>query len=79
MKLKDDPELTLYTINDLASLFKVTPRTIYNYVYTEQLNGYKIANKWRFSKANIEEFLEKKRELSPAKYVRGTKKHFEHK
>jgi predicted DNA-binding transcriptional regulator YafY len=48
MKIKDDLELTLYTINDLAELFKVTPRTIYNYVYTEQLNGYKIAKKWRF-------------------------------
>jgi hypothetical protein len=28
-------------------------------------------------KVNIEEFLEKQRELAPAKYVRGTKKHFE--
>ena len=77
MKKKQDDELILYTVEELADLFKVTQRTIYNYISTGQLKGYKIATKWRFSKQNIQDFMGKMMQKEPAKYVKGTKKHYE--
>ena len=74
---KDDPELTLYTISEVSEMLKVTQRTIYNYVHEGLLEGYKVANKWRFSKTNIQDFLDKLREKAPATYVKGTKKNCE--
>ena len=39
-------DITHYTINEVATYLRVTPRTIYNYVYTGKLRGIKVANKW---------------------------------
>lgn len=77
MRRKQDDEIILYTVEELADLFKVTQRTIYNYISTGQLKGYKIATKWRFSKQNIQDFMSQLMQKEPARYVKGTKKYYE--
>lgn len=63
-------DITHYTINEVAAYLRVTPRTIYNYVYTGKLRGIKVANKWRFSKKHIDDFLHKLSEVEYPRYVK---------
>ncbi|BCR36139.1 helix-turn-helix domain-containing protein [Mariniplasma anaerobium] len=64
-------DITHYTINEVAISLRVTPRTIYTYISIGKLNGVKIANKWRFSKKQIDDFL---KQLSEVEYPRYVKK-----
>lgn len=67
--IKED--ITHYTINEVSTNLRVSPRTIYTYIRIGKLRGIKIANKWRFSKKQIDDFLE---QLSEVKYPRYVKK-----
>ena len=67
--IKED--ITHYTINEVATNLRVSPRTIYTYIRIGKLRGIKIANKWRFSKKQIDDFL---KQLSEVEYPRYVKK-----
>jgi len=67
--IKED--ITHYTLNEVATNLRVSPRTIYNYISIGKLRGIKIANKWRFSKKQIDDFL---KQLSEVEYPRYVKK-----
>jgi len=66
----ENRELEHYSVKELADLLKVSRRTIYNYVLSGMLKGYKIAEKWRFSKEQIETFLKKLEKKEYARYVK---------
>jgi len=66
--IKED--ITHYTINEVAMNLRVTPRTIYTYIKTGKLRGIKIANKWRFSKKHIDDFLKQLSEVEHPRYVK---------
>ncbi|MFH5881205.1 helix-turn-helix domain-containing protein [Liberiplasma polymorphum] len=67
--MKED--ITHYTVNEVATNLRVTQRTIYTYIKIGKLRGIKIANKWRFSKKHIDDFL---KQLSEVEYPRYVKK-----
>jgi len=67
--IKED--ITHYTLNEVATNLRVSQRTIYNYIRIGKLRGIKIANKWRFSKKQIDDFL---KQLSEVEYPRYVKK-----
>jgi len=47
----------LYTIEEIASILKVTERTIYNYIKGGDLSAIKIGKYWRIKHADLENFL----------------------
>lgn len=49
---------TLYTIKEVASLLKVTRRTIYNYLKADELQGVKIGKEWRISEDSVKRVME---------------------
>jgi excisionase family DNA binding protein len=59
-----------YTVNEVAINLRVTPRTIYTYIRVGKLRGIKIANKWRFSKKHIDDFLAHLTEVEYPRYVK---------
>ncbi len=66
--MKED--ITHYTVNEVASHLRVTQRTIYTYIRIGKLRGIKIANKWRFSKKHIDDFLIQLSEVEYPRYVK---------
>ena len=66
--IKED--ITHYTISEVATNLRVSPRTIYEYIKTGKLKGIKIANKWRFSKKHIDDFLLQLLEVKYPRYVK---------
>jgi excisionase family DNA binding protein len=66
--IKED--ITHYTINEVATSLRVSPRTIYTYISIGKLKGVKIANKWRFSKKQIDDFLKQLSEVEHPRYVK---------
>ncbi len=52
------PDYTLYTIDEIAEILKVTQRTIYNYIKSGSLRAIKIGKYWRVKRSDLELFLE---------------------
>lgn len=68
--IENNNELEHYSVKEIADLLKVSPRTIYKYVLNGMLKGYKIAEKWRFSKEQIDTFLKKLEKKEYPRYVK---------
>ena len=68
--MENNNELEHYSVKEIADLLKVSPRTIYKYVLNGMLKGYKIAEKWRFSKEQIDTFLKKLEKKEYPRYVK---------
>lgn len=50
-------DIKVYKIDEVAEMLKVTRRTIYNYVKSNQLKAMKMGREWRITHQAIEEFL----------------------
>ena len=68
--MKNMHDFEHYSVKELAALLKVSPRTIYKYILNGMLKGYKIAEKWRFSKEQIDAFLKKLEKKEYPRYVK---------
>jgi excisionase family DNA binding protein len=51
-------EFTLYTIEQISDILKVTQRTIYNYIKNKDLKAVKIGKYWRVKHSDLEEFID---------------------
>lgn len=49
---------TLYTVDDIAKMTSLTTRTIRNHLKSGLLKGRKIGGQWRFTKKDIEQYME---------------------
>ena len=50
-------DLTLYTVEELAKLLKVQPKTIRAYLQDGKLKGRKIARKWYIPEQSLQEYF----------------------
>jgi len=48
---------TLYTIEQISEILKVTKRTVYNYIKNSDLKAVKIGKYWRVKHSDLEEFI----------------------
>ena len=48
----------LLTLKEVAAQLKVTPKTVKQWLYNEELKGYKAGRQWRITPAAIQAFLE---------------------
>jgi len=53
------PEIKLYTLDEVADIFKVTRRTLYTWIKTGQLKAVKTGKYWRVSEQALQEFATK--------------------
>ena len=49
---------TLYTVEEISEILKVTERTIYNYIKSNDLKAVKIGKYWRIKHSDLEEFID---------------------
>jgi excisionase family DNA binding protein len=49
--------LTLYTIDEVAQILKVSKRTVYNYIKSGFLKAIKVGKYWRVMHTDLETFL----------------------
>jgi excisionase family DNA binding protein len=47
------PDITFYTLNEVADALKLTRRTLYTYIKQGKLNALKIGKYWRVSDADL--------------------------
>ena len=52
-----EKKLTLYTIEEVKKILKVTQRTVYNFIKNGDLKAIKIGKYWRVRHADLEEFI----------------------
>lgn len=52
-------ELTVYTLDDVARLLKMTKRTLYAYIDAGSLHAVKIGKSWRMTEEDVRDFLAK--------------------
>lgn len=50
-------DIILYSIDEVASILKVTPRTIYNHIKNKSLKATKVGKYWRVRLEDLERFL----------------------
>jgi len=50
-------DITLYSVEELAKIFSVTPTTLRSYFRDGKLKGQKIGGKWYISERNLKKFL----------------------
>lgn len=50
----------LYTIEEVAELMGVTPRTIQNWLMKERIQAQKIGRRWYFTEDNLKAFIQGK-------------------
>lgn len=55
--LETSNELKSYTLSELSGLLKLSKRTIYKYLETGQLKGYKLSSGWRFRETEVMKFI----------------------
>ena len=49
----------ILTTKELAEYLKLTQVTIYKYVCEGKIPGHKVGSRWRYDKAQIDEFLKR--------------------
>ena len=52
-------DIKVYTLKEVASLLKVTERTLLTYLKEKKLKGNKIGGKWIISQENLQDFINK--------------------
>lgn len=62
--IKENTELQVYTISQVQSILGLTQKCVYNYIQRGNLKAAKFGNRWRVSRKDLEDFIE-----------RGTKAH----
>ena len=56
-------ENKVLTIKDVAKMLGVNERTINRYAVDKVMPGFRVGNKWRFNKSEVEEWINKRRNL----------------
>lgn len=51
-------------IRDVAALLKVGEKTVYSMAQSAELPAFKVRGQWRFSRKDIEEWIEKQKNTS---------------
>lgn len=50
-------ELRYYSNEEVAEILGVSTRTIYNYLVSGKLRGYKVGGAWKFKAQDIDDFV----------------------
>jgi excisionase family DNA binding protein len=69
--LKKQPELEVMTLPEVAACLKVTERTIYRLAGAKKIPAFKVGGVWRFSKAEIDNWIRLQSSSDNAKSSNG--------
>ena len=51
------------TFEQVVEMLNITPPTLYKYLNQKLIDGYKIGGKWKFTKEQVEDYIERCRNL----------------
>jgi len=54
--------MKVYSVRQVADMLGVTVMTIYKWLWTGELKGYRLGKLWRISEEDLKKFLEQRRE-----------------
>ncbi|MBU1093011.1 MAG: helix-turn-helix domain-containing protein [Candidatus Izemoplasmatales bacterium] len=57
--LDDNNDLQVYTIHDVEKFMQITQRTVYDHMKSGNLKGIKVGNKWRFTRKQILDYIQR--------------------
>ena len=63
----------IMTIGEVADYLKVTERTIYRLAGAKQIPAFKVGGSWRFSKADIDRWIQQQSVVASTDAVSGPK------
>jgi len=53
--------MKVYSVRQVAEALSVAPLTVYKWLWSKQLKGYRLGRTWRISESDLKEFLEQRR------------------
>jgi|TARA_R110002124_G_scaffold5786_1_gene36263 excisionase family DNA binding protein len=59
---KEPSDAEILTIREVSRYLKVTERTIYRLAASKKIPGFKVGGAWRFSKAEIDQWIRRQSE-----------------
>jgi excisionase family DNA binding protein len=54
--MKEGDQADIMTLSEVCDLLKLSDKTVYSLV--PELKGFKLANKWRFKRTHIDEYIQ---------------------
>ncbi len=51
-------DLTLYTVEEVKDILKISQRTLYNYIKSGKITAVKIGKYWRIRQSDLQQFIE---------------------
>ena len=51
-------DIKVYSLEEVSKILNVTTRTLYDYLKSGKLKGFKIGNKWRITQEELKQFIE---------------------
>lgn len=55
--MTNEKEFRLYTLEEVANIFKVPVRSIYYYIQTGKLDAVKVGKHWRVPESAVKDFI----------------------
>ncbi len=56
----------LLDVKQVQDLLKVSERTVFRLIKDKKLKGFKVGREWRFTRADIDTYIEEQRKLADA-------------
>jgi excisionase family DNA binding protein len=53
-----DADITIYTLDEVATILKVTRRTVYKYIDSRELKAVKLGKDWRVKYSDLRKFIQ---------------------
>ena len=56
-------ERDIWTVKQVAFYLRINPKTVYDLVNSGELPGFKVGGSWRFTKADIKQWVDERKKL----------------
>jgi excisionase family DNA binding protein len=60
----------LMTATETCRYLKITPRTLYRYLQSRQIPGFKLGKEWRFVRSDLEQWIRERTRTAVSSYTR---------
>jgi excisionase family DNA binding protein len=58
---------SIFTVNDLAKYLKINPQVVTRMAKKGEIPGFKVGNRWRFRREDVDRWIEKRMEMYEVK------------
>lgn len=69
--MEDDSPTQTMTVRDVARHLSVDEKTVYRLAQSGSLPGFKVAAAWRFKRSDLEEWIERQKQIATKQSIQG--------